>query len=147
MILISHRGNLNGKNTEQENSPEYILNALNEGFDVEIDVWLRNNKLYLGHDEPKYEIEDNFLENDKLWVHCKDIFSIHKLTNNKKIHCFYHENDPVTLTSKGYIWTFPGYCLGFQGKQNNSICVLPEISDCLDFDCVGLCSDFIKKYK
>ena len=35
MILISHRGNLSGKNEELENSPEYIMNALNYGFNVE----------------------------------------------------------------------------------------------------------------
>ena len=28
MILISHRGNIDGPNLEKENDPEYILNAL-----------------------------------------------------------------------------------------------------------------------
>lgn len=49
MILISHRGNLMGK-TSYENEPDYIMNAIKEGFDVEIDVWYQNNTLYLGHD-------------------------------------------------------------------------------------------------
>ena len=35
MILISHRGNLNGKKVDEENSPKYIEKALKEGFDVE----------------------------------------------------------------------------------------------------------------
>ena len=38
MILISHRGNLNGT-SPFENHPEYIQKALLKGFDVEIDVW------------------------------------------------------------------------------------------------------------
>ncbi len=39
MILISHRGNINGKNEIRENSIFYIMEALSMGFDVEIDVW------------------------------------------------------------------------------------------------------------
>ena len=38
MILISHRGNLNGLSV-RENEPEYIHESLVHDFDVEIDVW------------------------------------------------------------------------------------------------------------
>ena len=34
MILISHRGNLNGVNVKKENSVDYIEEALDQGFDV-----------------------------------------------------------------------------------------------------------------
>ena len=37
MIYISHRGNLNGK-SDRENQPDYLEEALAQGFDVEIDV-------------------------------------------------------------------------------------------------------------
>jgi hypothetical protein len=47
MIYISHRGNINGKNIERENSPEYILETLNKGYDVEVDIWIINNKWFL----------------------------------------------------------------------------------------------------
>jgi hypothetical protein len=47
MILIAHRGNLNGPNKESENMPDYINIAIEKGFYVEIDVWLINNKLFL----------------------------------------------------------------------------------------------------
>jgi glycerophosphoryl diester phosphodiesterase len=54
MILIAHRGNLNGKQPERENSPEYIKEALEKGYHVEVDVWLKEtNNLFLGHDSPK----------------------------------------------------------------------------------------------
>ena len=33
-FLISHRGNLNGKNVDFENHPDYIMAAINKGFDV-----------------------------------------------------------------------------------------------------------------
>ena len=36
--LISHRGNLHGKFASLENSPEYIEEAIDKGFDTEIDV-------------------------------------------------------------------------------------------------------------
>ena len=37
MKLIAHRGNINGP-CERENSPEYILETINLGYDCEIDV-------------------------------------------------------------------------------------------------------------
>ena len=40
MILISHRGNVNGRFEDWENKPEYINDALNLGYDVEVDVCL-----------------------------------------------------------------------------------------------------------
>ena len=50
MILISHRGNLNGPKPLMENSPAYIEIAIKKNFHVEIDVWIKKNNLYLGHD-------------------------------------------------------------------------------------------------
>ena len=53
MILISHRGNLDGPNKSFENSPSYICEAIDRGFDVEVDLW-KTNKLFFGHAEPQY---------------------------------------------------------------------------------------------
>ena len=39
MILISHRGNITGIEKDSENKPDYIFNALNKGFNVEIDIF------------------------------------------------------------------------------------------------------------
>ena len=50
MILISHRGNLNGPSPKKENTIEYINHALNEGFNVEIDIRLEDNIYYLGQE-------------------------------------------------------------------------------------------------
>ena len=58
MLLIAHRGNVSGPRTEFENNPIYIDKAIELGYDVEIDVWFVNNKLFLGHDEPQYKIDD-----------------------------------------------------------------------------------------
>jgi glycerophosphoryl diester phosphodiesterase len=39
MKLIAHRGNTEGPNPLEENKPEYIEEAIENGFDVEIDIW------------------------------------------------------------------------------------------------------------
>ena len=140
MILISHRGNLSGPLKEEENKPEYIIHALNKGFDVEIDVFFVNGNFFLGHDKPKYKVKKDFLLNSKIWCHSKNIEA---LDNLKKIdaHYFWHQNDDVTITSKGFFWTYPGKKL-----THNSICVLPEWNNEKKFDCIGICSDFITDY-
>lgn len=144
MILISHRGNINGKNIPLENNPDYIKKAIHLGYDVEVDIWYHNNTFWLGHDNPEYQIGLYFLlaNSDKLWCHAKNIEAIIEMKKEKTINCFWHQKDNITLTSKGYIWAYPG-------KQpiNGSIAVLPEIyNDDLN-KCIGICSDNIKQYK
>jgi hypothetical protein len=138
MILISHRGNLKGPDPQKENSPSYIITALSKGYDVEIDVWFVESKLYLGHDKPQYQIELQFLQNPKLWCHCKNINALEYLIDHK-IRCFFHMTDDVTLTSDGYLWTFPGKKL-----TKKSICVMPEVYPNQEYNfAAGVCSDFI----
>jgi hypothetical protein len=144
MILISHRGNLTGKNLELENKPEYVDEALSLGYDVEIDLWFNNNKLFLGHDFPQYEIEFSWLKkrNKNLWVHCKNVESLLFLKNSKElINYFWHENDKITLTSINHIWVYPG-----NQPIKNSISVLPEMFNDDVSECIGICSDYIKNY-
>ena len=142
MILISHRGNLNGPNEDRENSPYYIMEAIAEGYDVEVDLWWVDGKVYLGHDEPQYEVSDEWLGEriDKLWVHCKNVDSLNWIRNTS-LHYFWHEQDTLTLTSKNHMWVYPG-------KQPiiGSIAVMPEIHNDDISKCLGVCSDFIKRY-
>ena len=72
MKYIAHRGLFNGPNRELENSPDQIDQALALGYDCEIDLWVVNNELYLGHDGPKYKITKEYLNNDKFWIHAKN---------------------------------------------------------------------------
>lgn len=143
MILISHRGNINGKIPNNENHPEYIDEAIHAGFDVEIDMWWVDGRIYLGHDEPQYEVDDEWLETrmDKLWVHCKNVELLNWIRSTS-LHWFWHEEDTLTLTSKGYVWVYPG-------KQPiiGSIAVMPEIYDDYIGQCIGVCSDVTSKYK
>ena len=141
MIYISHRGNLDGPKIDNENSPEYIQNAILQGFDVEIDVWFKNSKFYLGHDEPQYDIENSFLLKKEVWCHAKNLLALDAM-KNIDCHFFWHEEDKFTLTSKGYIWSYPGNLAG-----KNSIFLFPENYPKIDFKfCAGICSDFVEKY-
>lgn len=143
MILISHRGNLDGKNPDRENDISYILEALQKGYQCEIDVWHSTTYgWYLGHDIPQYKTDETFLMNPGLWIHAKNIDALHKLSE-LGVNYFWHEEDDYTLTSKGYIWAYPGRGVP-QGSK--SICVLPEINNQNVDNFLGVCSDYIRDY-
>ena len=141
MRLISHRGNVNGKNLDRENHPDYLLEAIKQGFEVELDVWRESGYTYLGHDGPQYRVDQEFLERPEFWCHAKNLSALEFLSNTN-CNYFWHQTDDYTLTSKGFIWTFPGKQLGV-----NSIAVLPENYPNWDLSlAVGICSDRIGDY-
>ena len=142
LILISHRGNVDGKTTN-ENKPTYIKRALRLGYDVEIDVWFHQHGFYLGHDEPQYRVDESFLENSKLWCHAKNIDALNKMMDNKKIHCFWHQEDDVTLTSKGYLWTYPGKELT---EKSIAVALNKKAFKWVTNLVAGVCSDYIGVY-
>ena len=147
MKIISHRANINGSNYSKENKLAQIKKCLDHGYDVEIDVRFINKKLFLGHDNPDEIISDNeiFALKDNCWIHCKNLEAINYFKQfNESFNYFWHENDKYTLTSKGYIWTYPGESLDV-----NSICVMPErttpiknLSDLKNKNFAGICTDF-----
>ena len=142
MKLIAHRGNINGPNPERENHPEYILEALDQGYDVEVDVWWSLSEGYcLGHDEPQYSVSWQFINHPGLWLHCKDYETLKDLIASK-LNFFYHTDEDYVLTSHKYIWAYPGK-LGTE----NTICVMPEYYDTPVEGFAGVCSDYVEKYK
>jgi glycerophosphoryl diester phosphodiesterase len=107
MILISHRGNIDGINPNYENTLPYIDKAINAGYEVEIDLRTFVDGLWLGHDEPQYRVSLNWLQDrkDKLWIHCKDLESCKTLLgHDPTFKLFCHQSDEFTLTSNGKIW-------------------------------------------
>jgi len=145
MRLISHRGNLNGPNKERENHPDYIWEALQAGYEVEIDVWWVDGKFKLGHDEPQYDFPFSLIENhyNKLWIHCKNMDALSQLneldSNGSKLNYFWHENDLGILTSRGYIWS--------ANLFDRGILVMPEVyKKEPNKNTFGICSDYIKNY-
>ena len=77
---------------------------------------------------------------EEVWCHAKNIEALYRLLK-LKAHCFFHQNDNVTLTSKGFVWTSPT-----QQLTDKSICVLPELQRIDTILCAGICSDFIERY-
>lgn len=141
MIFISHRGNLNGPNPSEENHPDYIRSARSTVGGVEIDVWFIDGKFVLGHDEAQYEVNKEFLYGNNMWCHAKNIEALDEMTS-VGIHCFWHQEDNYTLTSMGYIWTYPG-----QKLTKNSIAVMPELVNLKNASpAVGVCSDYIMEW-
>ena len=87
MFLVSHRGNYEMPNKETENTPRQISLMLEMGWNIEVDVWYDGEQLYLGHDEPRYEIEIEFLKNDKLWCHAKNLQALQYMLENGYSWC------------------------------------------------------------
>tara|TARA_B000000532_G_C18718088_1_gene341287 strand:- start:58 stop:516 length:459 start_codon:yes stop_codon:yes gene_type:complete len=143
MFFISHRGNLHGPNKKDENKIEYINQALEQSFDVEIDLWFLNKNFFLGHDKPQYKVTRNYLKNKKFWIHAKNLECFYELSKFN-LNYFWHESDKVIFTSKGFYWNFPGTKL-----NKNSVYVLPENNKKFNrsLDYIGICSDYIIKYK
>ncbi len=140
MYLISHRGNINGIEKNNENNPDYINQAISHGYDVEVDVRYESGQFFLGHDFNQFKIKKEFLLNKKLWCHAKTNEALIAL-DGIKAHYFWHQEDDYTITSKGFFWTYPGKKL-----LQKSICVLPEKGNYDKIDCLGICSDFIERY-
>ena len=81
------------------------------------------------------------MKNNSLWCHAKNFESLQKMLENG-IHCFFHDTDKYTLTSKNYIWAFPGIDGG-----ENTIAVKPEGKNLDLKKFSGICSDNIINYK
>ncbi len=151
-IYIAHRGSYKGANPERENTLPYILEAIDQGFDCEIDVWLDQKRLKLGHDEPKeiIDIEILTMYADKLWVHVKNIECFQYLYDHFKnrLNFFHHSADDFALTSKGYFW----HHSSFTEWTPRSVIVMPELvnlrpQDADKFNVAGICSDRVEKYR
>ena len=147
MILISHRGNLDGPNKSFENSPSYICEAIDRGFDVEVDLW-KTNKLFFGHAEPQYCINNDLLikNSNHIWLHCKNLEAL-LYCREMKLHYFWHDEDSYAITSKGFIWAHPN-AINFK----NTILVMPEkkygkLDYRVDSNIAGICTDYPLQYR
>jgi hypothetical protein len=139
MLIVSHRGNINGPVNDLENSPKQIDLAISKGFLVEIDLRIINGEYWLGHDNPDYKIGLYWILDraDKLIVHSKDLVTANELFKNRKtINWFYHTDEDIVLTSWGWIWAYPKIYL------NNAITVLEEKNLSFPKHILGVCTDY-----
>lgn len=140
MIYISHRGFVNGIDKKIENHPDQIKFLIEKNINIEVDVRFYKNKFYLGHDEPEFEISSDFLINNKLWCHAKNFEALEEMSKIK-CHFFWHQEDDYTITSRGFVWVYPGKPL-----VKNSICVTPEKHNNDYSFCYGICTDYLNNY-
>ena len=81
-----------------------------------------------------------------IWCHAKNIQALKFLLDNK-FHVFFHDKDDYTLTSKGYVWAYPG-----KNLVEGAICVMPEMAeDPLYLEknkdiIYAVCSDYAPKF-
>lgn len=148
MKIIAHRGNLDGPNPLKENGLYYIDEAIQSGFDVEIDI-REDDGLFLGHDDPQYHVTFDWLikRKNNLWVHCKNLKAL-EFFSETSFNYFWHENDRYTITSLGFGWVYPG-----QDPYKKSVVVLPEKTSYFNEQYTksnkfySICTDFCNRYK
>lgn len=145
--LIAHRALFEGPNKELENSPDQIDLALKDGYDCEIDLYLINSELWLGHDCPQYFITENFLKERSmnLWIHAKNLAALRWLRDTR-YNYFWHQDDDFTLTSQGWIWTSPGKELTMASVQVMPEWNFPNLKN-IPTNCYAVCSDYVKAIK
>jgi hypothetical protein len=69
------------------------------------------------------------------------------MTKHNDLNYFWHQTDNFTLTSKQYIWTYPG-----QQYTDKSVIVILEssiynIQSINQLNCYGVCSDYVQEFK
>jgi hypothetical protein len=144
--LISHRGNLNGLNHDRENTPSFIDEAIDLGYDVEVDIRLVDSVLHLGHDGPENIITLEWLHKRRsnLWIHCKNFEALSFLLNYDLV-IFFHEQESYTIINNGKIWA---HDLSLVDNK----CIIPLLSkekiiNWKSQPVYGVCSDYISLLK
>ena len=146
MLLISHRGNLTAIAPELENTPAYIQNAIDLGYDVELDVWY-NNGFFLGHDKPEYPIDFQWLyaRKSNLWVHTKNFAALRELID-MDLRVFFHEKEKHTIINNcNIIWSH-----NLAEADEKSIIPLLSLEALKGYDrkpVYGICSDFVSHFR
>lgn len=146
MILISHRGNINGPQPELENTLAYVNKAIDAGYECEIDLWVVDGTLFLGHDKPTHKVILRQIRSiaRHLYIHAKNAKAVEYLVKHT-FNYFMHDKDPFVLTNSGEIWCYPSKILFTHG-----INLMPEWNNLTKEDlkdCYGICSDYIERFK
>ena len=140
--IISHRAYTEGEDTTVEDHPAAIQALLDSGFHVEIDVWYIDEEYLLGHDSPKYQIQETFLKQEGLWCHAKNKDALERMLASE-IHCFWHQEDDYTITSRGYIWAYPSK----ETSGKNTVFLFPEKYPNIDYKKYNfICTDYVNRF-
>lgn len=139
MIIVSHRGNLNGP-CELENHPSQISEAVKLFF-VEIDVWYINKNWFLGHDQPQYKVNFDFFT-DKMYIHCKNFEALEEFENlNTNLKYFWQTNENISFIRNDKLWC------NYNIYTKHGITVELLYNDkIVTKDIRGICTDFPLSY-
>ena len=152
MKIYSHRGNLEGPNPERENDPDYILEALQEKFPVEVDCWWNDGDLWFGHDGPQYKAKADFIQQHKymMILHANNFDAVRWL-RNRDVHYFWHDTDAYTTTSWLWTWMYPS---NENLYDEFTIMAVPEMVNLFDRHMLphgenigGVCTDYPYNWK
>ena len=141
-LWILHRGLMEGPDPALENQEPILFQRIREGWDVEVDLWLQDETVWLGHEGPERPLQNlDLLSCPKAWIHCKNLAMLAYMVEKAPGAPFFsHDRDEAVLTSNGFIWCYPGLQAG-----RNSIIVMPERapSMVIDYSRIGgVCSDY-----
>ena len=128
MILIAHRGNLYGRQPERENSPEYLNEAINQGYHVLADTWYYDHCFWFGFHHPKdtslcYKPHVDWLPYamNSVLLRARNPEALIK-ANELGLNAFWHQTDSYSLTTWGDL-------LGFYGAPacgESFVCMMPH---------------------
>jgi hypothetical protein len=143
--IIAHRGLTTGPDKSLENNIEIIKKRAEVGLYSEIDVWLVDNKWFVGHDTPDTSIDLEHLMNyaKYLWIHAKNKEAFEELTLLRKEGCdlclFWHTTEDYCFTSNLDVIVYPGKPL-----IENSVFMMPENSHGIEINTTitHICSDY-----
>jgi glycerophosphoryl diester phosphodiesterase len=143
MLIIAHRGNVNGPDASAENTVAHVDAALAAGFDVEVDVWKVGEAYMLGHDAPEIEVNAAWLRQPGMWCHAKNVEALVSMQSDS-IHCFWHETDAYTVTSRNRLWCYPG---NFDRSGITVVTGGPETATAQSGGFAGVCTDHAEAWR
>jgi len=142
-IIISHLGNIDGRQPDRENTLPYVKAALAAGWHVCVDVWYTNGSFVLPSSRGAFPLPPALLSNCRVWARSYDPETIDALCT-LKAHCVIATESPITLTSEQFLWTLPPTPLA-----PRSIAVFPELATpwwLEQYEPAGLCSNEPVRY-
>lgn len=121
MRVIAHRGNLTGPDPEKENTWAAVRKCARLDIDAEIDFWVKDNRLCMGHDENNLEQVSLYQFRElkiNIYAHCKNLDALQFLGQNTPGNMipFSHDVDDFVALRNGEIWAHPNYLKNIKDK-------------------------------
>jgi hypothetical protein len=114
MLLIANRGNLFGRNLERENSPDYLNEAINQGYHVMVDAWWVEGCFWFGKNRPTHKPIGGGIDwlthaVNSVWIRAKSAETFVR-AHDLGLNVFWQQSDM-------YAYSTWGHLLGFYGAE------------------------------